>query len=39
MKSKIILLYLRKPVDFHQFDEAVRDQGLYWLLLNKLPRK
>lgn len=29
--------YIRKPVDFHQFTEAVRNLGLYWLLLNEPP--
>lgn len=29
--------YVRKPVDFHQFTEAVRSLGLYWLVLNRLP--
>jgi two-component system response regulator len=29
--------YIRKPVDFNQFAEAVQQLGLYWLLLNKLP--
>lgn len=29
--------YIRKPVDFDQFAEAVRQLGLYWLLLNKVP--
>jgi CheY-like chemotaxis protein len=29
--------YVRKPVDFAQFIEAVRNLGLYWLLLNEGP--
>lgn len=29
--------YVRKPVDFGQFIEAVRNLGLYWLLLNERP--
>ena len=29
--------YIRKPVDFAQFSEAVRLLGLYWLLLNEPP--
>lgn len=29
--------YVRKPVDFNQFLEAVRQLGLYWLLLNEAP--
>ncbi len=29
--------YVRKPIDFVQFNEAVRQLGLYWLLLNELP--
>ena len=27
--------YVRKPVDFNQFIEAVRELGLYWLVLNE----
>ena len=29
--------YVRKPVDFGQFTRAVRQLGLYWLLLNEGP--
>jgi two-component system response regulator len=29
--------YVRKPVDFAQFTEAVRQLGLYWLLVNEPP--
>jgi two-component system response regulator len=29
--------YVRKPVDFNQFLEAVRNIGLYWLLINEPP--
>jgi two-component system, response regulator len=31
--------YIRKPLDFDQFSEAVRQLGLYWLVLNQLPLK
>ncbi len=27
--------YVRKPVDFRQFTDAVRELGLYWLVLNE----
>ncbi len=29
--------YIRKPVDFTAFVEAVRQMGVYWLLLNEVP--
>ncbi len=29
--------YIVKPVDFDKFVDAVRDIGLYWLLLNERP--
>lgn len=29
--------YIRKPVDFTQFAEAVRQLGIYWLVINESP--
>lgn len=30
--------YIRKPVDFSQFVDAVRQLSLYWMVLNQCPR-
>ncbi|MCF2143276.1 MAG: response regulator [Candidatus Heimdallarchaeota archaeon] len=30
--------YIIKPVDFNQFVNAVKQLGLYWLVLNKRPK-
>jgi CheY-like chemotaxis protein len=29
--------YIRKPVDFDQFAEAIKHLGLYWLVINEPP--
>lgn len=29
--------YIRKPVDFTQFAESIKQLGLYWLVLNEPP--
>lgn len=29
--------YVRKPVDFVEFTEAVRQLGLYWFIINEVP--
>jgi two-component system response regulator len=30
--------YIRKPVDFTAFEDAIRQIGTYWLALNEAPR-
>ena len=30
--------YVRKPVDFNQFVDAIGQLGLYWLVLNEAPQ-
>ncbi len=29
--------FVRKPIEFDQFMEAIRQLGMYWLLLNEPP--
>jgi two-component system, response regulator len=29
--------YIRKPVDFNQFAESIKQLGLYWLIINEPP--
>lgn len=29
--------FVRKPVNFHQFVDAIQQLGIYWLLLNQSP--
>ncbi len=29
--------YIRKPVEFHSFNEAIKNLGMYWLSLNQAP--
>lgn len=31
--------YVRKPVDFNEFSDAVRNLGLFWLIINQSPPK
>jgi two-component system, response regulator len=30
--------FVQKPVDFNQFNHAIKQLGLYWLLINTLPQ-
>lgn len=29
--------YIRKPIDFHEFTELIKQLGLYWLVTNEPP--
>jgi DNA-binding NarL/FixJ family response regulator len=29
--------YVQKPVDFKQFSEAIRQIGMFWMLINQAP--
>lgn len=29
--------YIRKPVDFHQFADVIKQLGMYWLVINEAP--
>lgn len=31
--------YLRKPIEFDEFSEAIKSVGLYWLILNEIPHE
>lgn len=31
--------YIRKPVDFNQFFQAIQQLGMYWLVMNESPYK
>jgi two-component system, response regulator len=29
--------YIQKPVDFEQFNQTIRQLGMYWLVVNRVP--
>ena len=29
--------YIRKPIDFHQFADLIKQLGMYWLVINESP--
>ena len=29
--------FIRKPMDFNQFNDAIKQLGLYWFLINEIP--
>lgn len=29
--------YVQKPIDFEQFSEAIRQLGMFWMLVNEVP--
>lgn len=31
--------YIVKPVDFDQFSRVIKESGLYWIVINKIPEK
>lgn len=31
--------YLTKPVDFLKFSQSIQEIGMYWLLLNRMPKE
>ncbi len=37
--QKGVNAYVVKPVDFHDFVDAVKNLGIFWALINETPRK